>query len=1032
MSEDVRRDGSRSLTRLGAWLLCGNVTLVALGLLRGDVWLYLVALLAVSAVTVSWLIVPRLPHIESGLQLATTEVVGQPTPARLVLRAGVVPVPRHHLTLHVDGDAVPVEAVVAALAPGQVRAVPVVLRPAVRGRHDGRTTVAWTSAPFGLVRRTHIDRHALLRTVAAGIHDGRVGPAASSADGGGTSIRVGRSGPDVHALRAWAPGDGTAVHWRATARRGAPVVVDRESPERLSLVVVIGPAGGSAGADRTDATIALAAGVALRAAREGADVRLVTAAGAESLGAEEARELLSWTAAAQPVAATPENADEAVRLAGPGGRVVVVTGQPALVWTHAGETYGVDVVILTAAAATTEPASPPAAAPVPSHRLLVATLCSLAAGLAAMASTGVVPVGEAVGWGVCIAVAGVSVDRRPTVLASAHLRTALTLLIVAITGAFAVALNNHGDLAPAAGTAVAGLALAAMVSQRTRRDVLVALGLGPVMGVSAAGLAPGPELALPLVLVAVAVLAGLAAASEDSLHDGVAPTAGTTDAHLRRPLAGPVTAVIGAGLVAFLVLPLGAAPTLGTSLLGARNHPQTALEAAAELMPDYVSGMLDLGARGHLPHTPTFEVPAGSPPLWRAMTLDTVASGVWSSQVTQQVIEAGTRSRVPLPVSPADLGAPSRPARDYDVLPIESGSIIAPGPPQAVRGIDRIGHWQTDGFDIAGPLTPYTVTATPREDVDSLTRAGTGPDRAESRWVAADPDTTARTDALARSVVAGTTDRVAAVQAVQAWLRANVRYQLDAPLPPRGEDPVDFLLFSSRAGFCEHFAAAEVTLLRSLGIPSRIATGYSVGSAREDTPGRLTVLASDAHAWVEVWIPGHGWVTSDPTAGSTLADPSTDQGLLQRAGAAWTMAWSTDGSRRGLAAIVLLLVALVAGGSVALRRRRATATTTGRTSAARAATTEPLAAFGRFRAALSADGLGSADSPRPGDGVHDVRRRVAGDVLLDDAQLLGALDVVERVLYDRAAPPTQVRLGAADVLDRHTAALLARAPVATR
>ena len=60
----------------------------------------------------------------------------------------------------------------------------------------------------------------------------------------------------------------------------------------LSLVVVIGPAGGSAGANRTDATIALAAGVALRAAREGADVRLVTAAGAESLGAEEARELL--------------------------------------------------------------------------------------------------------------------------------------------------------------------------------------------------------------------------------------------------------------------------------------------------------------------------------------------------------------------------------------------------------------------------------------------------------------------------------------------------------------------------------------------------------------------------------------------------------------------------------------------------------------------------------------------------------------------------------------------------------------------
>jgi hypothetical protein len=70
----------------------------------------------------------------------------------------------------------------------------------------------------------------------------------------------------------------------------------------------------------------------------------------------------------------------------------------------------------------------------------------------------------------------------------------------------------------------------------------------------------------------------------------------------------------------------------------------------------------------------------------------------------------------------------------------------------------------------------------------------------------------------------------------------------------------------NRQGYCEYFATAMVMLLREMGIPSRYVLGYLQG--REDTAGVWTVDRSAAHAWVEVYFPGHGWVEFDPTPGN--------------------------------------------------------------------------------------------------------------------------------------------------------------------
>ena len=88
-------------------------------------------------------------------------------------------------------------------------------------------------------------------------------------------------------------------------------------------------------------------------------------------------------------------------------------------------------------------------------------------------------------------------------------------------------------------------------------------------------------------------------------------------------------------------------------------------------------------------------------------------------------------------------------------------------------------------------------------------------------------------------------------------------YTLQPPL--LGEDPVDQFLFETRKGFCEHYAASFVILMRLAGIPARVVIGYQ-GGEFNPVGGHLVVRQSDAHAWAEVWLAEQGWTRVDPTA----------------------------------------------------------------------------------------------------------------------------------------------------------------------
>ena len=121
----------------------------------------------------------------------------------------------------------------------------------------------------------------------------------------------------------------------------------------------------------------------------------------------------------------------------------------------------------------------------------------------------------------------------------------------------------------------------------------------------------------------------------------------------------------------------------------------------------------------------------------------------------------------------------------------------------------------------------------------------------------------ARIAPLAREWTAGAATDLERARVVERRLRTSFGYTLELPRQEPA-DPLAYFLFTRRKGHCEYFASAMTVMLRTLGIPARLATGFQSGVYNPITDLWL-VRASDAHSWVEAWIPGHGWSTFDPT-----------------------------------------------------------------------------------------------------------------------------------------------------------------------
>lgn len=119
-----------------------------------------------------------------------------------------------------------------------------------------------------------------------------------------------------------------------------------------------------------------------------------------------------------------------------------------------------------------------------------------------------------------------------------------------------------------------------------------------------------------------------------------------------------------------------------------------------------------------------------------------------------------------------------------------------------------------------------------------------------------------RVAALAREITADATTRYDQALAIQTYLRNPREFTYDTSVEPRGVDAVSTFL-DEREGYCVQFATTMVMMMRSLGVPTRLAVGFLPGDRRDD--GTYEVRGGDAHTWPEVFFPGVGWVRFEPT-----------------------------------------------------------------------------------------------------------------------------------------------------------------------
>jgi transglutaminase-like putative cysteine protease len=119
-----------------------------------------------------------------------------------------------------------------------------------------------------------------------------------------------------------------------------------------------------------------------------------------------------------------------------------------------------------------------------------------------------------------------------------------------------------------------------------------------------------------------------------------------------------------------------------------------------------------------------------------------------------------------------------------------------------------------------------------------------------------------RVQSLSAQLTANATTRYEQAIAIQEYLRDTDEFTYDVTVSPSGGDSISTFL-DDRSGYCVQFASAMVIMARSLEIPARMSVGFLSG--RADGDGTYVVSGADAHAWPELYFPGHGWVRFEPT-----------------------------------------------------------------------------------------------------------------------------------------------------------------------
>lgn len=574
----------------------------------------------------------------------------------------------------------------------------------------------------------------------------------------------------------------------------------------------------------------------------------------------------------------------------------------------------------------------------------VLVLATLALAVAAAATTGATTTTTAV-VAILVMLAGGAVADWRREDTTPWIAAAVTLLIVGIVARFMLtrtAVASPAELRTPLAELLITMECARTVAMRTRRELRFAVSSSAAIVAVAASMSLSMGFAIPLVAWTVCAGLALAASHRSDLMERLNEQRGT-QVRRRRPNAAPTAAALGVAVViaagVFLVVPAAQSSRFLSSISRLPNQvpvPQPGGLSNPTLGSGNPAGggdstgpaesfgyfgftnRLDTGVRGRPDNTLVMRVRASAPDFWRGQSFDTWNGREWSiSDERTRVL----RGNGVIPVSAVPGDPPVRSGELIQTFFLETGgpNVIFGAPRPSQVYIPQSSLFQLpDGTLRTGVEldagTIYTVVSRRPEATAGLLRAAgdtaaSSPEEIVRRFGVED-NVPPRVAELARRLTSGLATTYDKVRALERWMGDNTAYSLDIPPLPPGADAVEQYLFVDRTGFCEQIATSLVVMLRSQGIPARLAVGYTPGE-RNPFTSLFEVRASDAHAWAEVYFPTVGWQAFDPTAEVPLAGDHRPDAA--RVGLGEYLARHLGPYRTPLTGLVIALLAAAAG-----------------------------------------------------------------------------------------------------------------------
>ena len=304
--------------------------------------------------------------------------------------------------------------------------------------------------------------------------------------------------------------------------------------------------------------------------------------------------------------------------------------------------------------------------------------------------------------------------------------------------------------------------------------------------------------------------------------------------------------------------------------------PLVQINGQSSQKSDYYDGFdarLDLTYRGGLADDVVMYVRSPAWSYWRSHSYDTYTGSAWEQRDSELLNLAQDNRQIYFQIPSDSQALGDEVVQSFYLVRDQPNLVFAAYRPQeAYLNTASLVLDAGDGLRVGAPMkagTTYTIVSRRPNFSAAALRAATGPyPAAVTRNDLALPgNISARVRGLARQLTANAPSAYDKAVALRDYL-LNIKYDYYPPPQPPGSETVDNFLFVDKRGVCEQFATSLAVMLRTLGIPARLVAGYAAGQYNS-LSGFYTVRASDAHAWVEAYFPGYGWVPFDPTPGFT-------------------------------------------------------------------------------------------------------------------------------------------------------------------